>query len=257
MDRGAAMIRVTTAVKGGPDELARATLIARRLDAELVPRRGSLDRLLEGDATVYVVGRERDELRYRDERLSLNEGLLRSRLHTGAAHPLIAAIAASGRAEHVIDGTAGLAGDSLHLSGALGCRVSAMEISPVLFSLLERGLPRLVGSRHAEVSDAASRVRPSLGDCVDQMAALPADSADAVLLAPMYPNPHKAAPGFPILRKMADHQPLTEAQVRAALRVSPRLVVKWPRGLARPDALSGGAQLREGHRVDYWIETRP
>lgn len=247
------MLYVTIALRAGDPELARAEALAGRLGAELLSRRGSLGPLLDRGHLVYVVGQEKDELRGGDARLSVNEGLLRSRLRAGPTHPMIAFLAGVRR---VVDGTLGLAGDALHLSGALGCEVVGVEISPVLHALLEEGLPRLARSPRAEVADAASRVRPVLGDSLAVLRSMAPDHADAVLLAPMYPSPDKAAPGFELLRAVADHQPLRDEHVVEALRVARRLVVKWPPGLEPPPALSGRARPAGGGRVEYWVVER-
>ena len=89
------------------------------------------------------------------------------------------------------------------------------------------------------------------------MAALPADSMDAVLLAPMYLAPDKAAPGFELLRALADHRPLQADAVDAALHCAPRLVVKWPRGTEPPQALrQRPTRVILGSRVAYWVVER-
>ena len=156
----------------------------------------------------------------------------------------------------MLDGTLGQAGDALHVAAALGCAVEGWEHSPTLFSLLEEGLPRLA-KEPAPCGPAAERVQAHHGDSGDAFASLPADYADAVLLAPMYNRPDKAAPGFDLLRAVADHAALQRKTVTAALVVAPRVVVKWPRGAKTPDALDGfRPTLVEGHRVAYWTVER-
>lgn len=247
------MLHVTIALRAGPREQARAEQLAERLGAVLLRRRTSLAPLLADGGLVYVVGQEKDELRGGDARLTVNEGLLRSRLRSGPFHPMVAFLKGARR---VVDGTLGLAGDALHLSGALGCEVIGVEISPILHALLEEGLPRLARSPRPEVADAASRVRPVLGDSLEVLRSMASDAADGVLLAPMYPSPDKAAPGFELLRAVADHHPLREEHVVEALRVAPRLVVKWPPGLEPPAALLGRAAPSGGGRVEYWLVER-
>lgn len=248
---------VTIATRGGPTEQVRAERVAERCGARTIKRPSSLEPLLARGDTVYVVGKEKDELRWGSSVLAVHEGLLRQRLHTGVQHPLIRALAPSGTATHVVDGTLGLAGDALHVAGALDCAVTGIELSPTLFSLLEEGLARLGANRRAVVARAARHITPVLGDSTEAMAAMEADSADAVLLAPMYPNPDKAAPGFEILRAYAVHDPLSEAAVEAALHVAPRLVVKWPGRAQPPPTLVGkGSERIGGSRVDYWVLTR-
>lgn len=244
---------VTTSANAGEPERARASVLAERLEAPWVRRTGAIQPLLDEHELVYVVGRNKDELRGSGARVAVHEGMLRSRLHTGVDHPLIRALAPVGRADRVVDGTLGLAGDALHVAGALGCEVVGVEVQAVLFSLVEEGLARLARSERPEVRAAASGVRARLGDSTEVLASMAPGSADAVLLAPMYPSADRAAPGFELLRQTAEHARLKPEQVAAALRVAPRLVVKWPRGLERPSALPPDSDCVSGHRVDYWI----
>jgi len=250
---------VATSVNAGSEQRERAGLIAQRCGGTLISATGgrALNQLSPAD-TPYLVGRARDELRAGGASLFVNQGMLKSRLHSGVRHPLIQALSAGLPLRHVIDGTLGLAGDGLHIAGALSCQVTGVEASPALYSLLEEGLARL-GTESGPAADCASAIRLVFGDCAQLMADMPANSADAVLLAPMYAKPDKAAPGFELLRSVADHCPLTHEQLDQALRVSGRVVVKWPRGAPMPAALSsfGGVDCVEGKRVNYWVISAP
>jgi hypothetical protein len=248
---------VTTAVRVLPALTQRAKMLSDRLGWPFRSRsRHVLATELEAGGLAYVVGREKDVLRGRDSQLFLHAGLLKSKLHAGISHPLLRALAPSGTANRIVDGTLGLAGDALHIAAALECEVLGYEISPQMFSLLERGLPRLASDR-APVADAAKRVRAHLGDCATAMEQMPPDSADAVLLAPMYASPDKAAPGFDLLRGVAEHAKLSPRQIDAALRIAPRLVIKAVRGHRVQQPLEGrNARPIVGHRVDYWVVER-
>ena len=249
---------VTTAARVRPREVERARRVAQRCGAELVDRRrGPLETWLGTGSLAYVAGRTRDQIRSATAVLWVHEGMLRSRLHTGTQHPLIRALAPTGQADRIVDGTLGLAGDALHIASALTCEVLGYEASAPLYCLLEEGLTRLASGREPAAS-AAARVHPTWGDCEPGLRALDPDSADAVLLAPMYERPDKAMPGFELLRAVALHAPLSTAQIEAALRVAPRVVVKWPRGKPKPPPLDhcGRVEQIAGHRVDYWIGTR-
>ncbi len=229
---------VTTSDKPRADQIVRARLIATRCDAAFAPRKGPLR-----DGLTYVVGRNRDELRDGSTSLTVHEGMLHARLQAGKSHPLIRAI---GPAEHVVDGTLGLAGDALHIAAVLGCRVTGIEGSPQIFSLLEEGVPRLA----AEL-EAARRISLRLGETSEVLDEIGA--ADAVFLAPMYERPRAAAPGFELLRQVAVHDPVTERTLTAALRVAPRVVVKVDRGTAD---LPGTLERIRGKAVDYLVILR-
>jgi len=166
--------------------------------------------------------------------------MLRARLQSGCEHPLIRAI---GPAAHVVDGTLGLAGDALHIAAALCCDVTGIEGSPVIYSLLEEGLPRL--GRHLE---AANRISIHHGEASERLGQLP--PADAVFLAPMYTHPRAAAPGFELLRRVALHNPFTEALLAAAHRIAPRVVLKVDRNA--PPVPGTTTRLR-GRAVDYLV----
>ena len=249
---------VTTTLRATDVEHARVSRVAALLGAPAVPRPGlDLRRLFDQGGRAYIVTRDRDELRDARRSLTVHAGLLKTRLHPGVSHPLIRALAPDGRASRVVDGTLGLAGDALHVAGALGCEVLGVELSTPLYCLLEEGLARL--SREPEPVGACARaIRLRHGDTTEVLAELPADSADAVLLAPMYLTPDRAQPGFGLLREQAVHGQLTGLQIERALRVAPRLVVKWPRGEPPP----GDAGLHDkltrlsGKAVDYWVLTR-
>lgn len=245
---------VTTSLNAGQTQRDRASLVLQRCQATRMPLTGTraIDALASGE-TLYVVGRSRDELRGADGTLFVNQGLLRPRLHNGVDHPLIRALTDGEPATCVVDGTLGLAGDALHIAGTLECRVVGIEASPALSCLLEEGIARMAGERDP-VARCAKAIELHHGDCAEVMATFPADSADAVLLAPMYDSPEKAAPGFQLLRSVAVHDPLSQRQLHAGLRLAPRVVVKWPAGEPRPPALDRFRQVRciAGQRVNYW-----
>ena len=146
----------------------------------------------------------------------------------------------------MVDGTLGLAGDALHIAEVLGCRVTGIEGSPPIFSLLEEGLPRL-----ARELEAAGRIALRLGEAGEVLGTL--DTADAVFLAPMYERPRAAPPGFELLRRVAVHDPFSERILAAALAVAPWVVLKVDRGA--PDPGGFGTRVR-GKSVDYLVMDR-
>lgn len=245
---------VTTSSRPGPAQLARARVVADRCRVPCVERRGSLADALGGDGLAYVVGRHRDELRTADEVRTVHEGLLRAKAHAGRAHPLVRAVAPRGASvRRVVDVTLGYAEDALLLAEVLGCEVVGAEVSSVVFSLLEEGLPRLAAGGLA----AAAHVEPRWSDGLALLDGLDADAADVVTLSPMFDAPRRAAPGFHLLRSVARLEPLDPSWVERSLRVAPRAVFKLPAGQGAPLELAAKRVERvQGKAVDFLVVTR-
>ena len=157
----------------------------------------------------------------------------------------------------VIDATLGLANDALHISAALECSVLGIEVAPPLVMLLKSGLLRL-SSEPDPVGGAARRISLRAGHATEVLSQIPSDSADAVLLAPMYETPDRAMPGFSLLRAVAHHAPPDAALILEASRVAPRIVVKLPRGASEPAYLQNVNRIEvlRGKRVDYRVYAR-
>jgi 16S rRNA (guanine1516-N2)-methyltransferase len=94
---------------------------------------------------------------------------------------------AIGDCKTVVDATAGLCGDAFLLA-LLGCRVIALERSPILGQLVQDGLLRAAKDLRID-KDALSRLRFVIGDARQELPAL--DQADAILLDPMFPAKRK------------------------------------------------------------------
>jgi hypothetical protein len=205
-----------------------------------------------GGESGYLVGRAREELWSPTARIHVHEGLTLARAHAGVDHPLIRALAPSGRATRIADGTLGLAQDALHIAATLGASILASEISPVVYSLCEEGLARLATA--SRVSEAARRIEIRLGPCAEVLATEPSDSLDAVLLAPMFVNPDRAPPGYDAFRGAARHSPVDAATLEQALRVAPRVVVKARPGEPIPPALQHHSRSQiDGKALQYWV----
>lgn len=156
------------------------------------------------------------------------------RLHGGKNQPLARAVGLRDSVPTVIDATAGLGRDAFHLA-LLGCRVVAVERSPVLAALFRDGLDR-----------AAAELDPAL---LDRLTLIHADARrvladgdestrpDVVYLDPMYPPRRHAAEApkeMRILRRLVGHD-LDAADLLTVARTVARrrVVVKRPR-LAPP-----------------------
>jgi 16S rRNA (guanine1516-N2)-methyltransferase len=217
------------------------------------PRTGPLSALWERTDLLYVVQRDHELLRDRNERIRVTKGLLKARLHGAGNHPLVRAIVGDGlRIGHIHDATMGLALDSMHLSGATGARVTGSEASSLVFSLLEAGLPDL--GREPSMTDLVARIQPKLGHARTHLEAMEAGSLDAVLLAPMYAEPRSAPPGYAVFRKAAEHAPLDRETIEAARRAARRVVLKVDRG--QPPAEAWPIEddtVITGRSVDYRV----
>ncbi|HJL23737.1 MAG TPA: class I SAM-dependent methyltransferase, partial [Polyangiaceae bacterium LLY-WYZ-15_(1-7)] len=163
---GAPRIEYVTTSRGPePAQVERARAVAARCGVAFRERSRARP---SRDGRVYVVERGRERLRRGAEALGVHVGMRAARRARGEAHPLLRAL---GPARRVVDGTAGLGQDAMHLADA-GREVVAIEASPVVYSLLEAALPRLA-------PDVALR----FGGAEAELAEL---EADAVYLDPMF-----------------------------------------------------------------------
>lgn len=124
-------------------------------------------------------------------------GAAHRRLYGGGKGQMIAkAAGVSAKVKpSVFDATAGLGGDAFVLA-CLGCRVTLMERSPVVFALLEDGLARarrVAAERDAELAAILDRMQLLPGDSVGYLRAQTAEVADVIYLDPMFPERRKSA----------------------------------------------------------------
>lgn len=161
----------------------------------------------------------------------LDEGRMRYRLRQGLrGEMLVRALGRKGHRErHVVDATAGLGRDAIVLAGA-GCRVSAIECSPVVHALLEDALERARQSSDPLISDSAGRIQLYHGDSRDWLAR--AGPVDSVVLDPMFPERRKSArvrKEMAILQRLLREQPAEPLLAVARSRAARRVIVKRPR----------------------------
>ena len=101
---------------------------------------------------------------------------------------LRAALAGRQPAPHICDATAGMGADAFDLAYA-GCRVTAIERSPLAWILLKDGLRRAL--LQPELAAAAGRIELRLGDSRELLPAL--GPFDVVYLDPMFTGGKKSA----------------------------------------------------------------
>lgn len=247
------MLVVTTSHRAGRSVQRRARQVARKLSAPLVgpgarvPARAEY-RIEQGAEYLLLEG---------GQRLTPHPGLWLQKRAVGPSHPLLEAVAPSSKPLRVLDGTAGLGQDALHLA-AFGHRVLATEAEPVLACLLDGFFHRARASSKPW-SEAANRVRPMLADHAELLAIMASASLDVVFFDPMFVRPSKAGPNYAAFRTWTRDTALRRSTLERATRVAAkRVVVKVPSGaqLTLQDGLVRG--LGFNRRVatrafDYWV----
>ena len=133
----------------------------------------------------------------------------------------------------ILDATAGLGKDSFLLA-SLGCKVTMVERSPLLASLLQDGLERA-----AESPELMEVVLNNLvfiqGDAISFMnSEKQSNKPDTIYLDPMYPNSSKSALNkqeMRIIRELVGDDTDSDKLLEAAMNhAQKRIVVKRPKG---------------------------
>ena len=221
-------VRLRVTISGAPEAgvLAEARAAAARLGLPFVERRAKapLHRLLEGDRDALLVF-ERDHVSLwdREGHFRWSPGMATLRLlafERGDEDNLVSA-ALLREGESLLDCTLGLGQDALVASRAVGPkgRVVGVEKSPALHAVVSCGLRRLGPLPGACVIETVC------ADAGGVLASAAPSSFDVVLFDPMFGRPGKAQPAFEMLRRHADHSPLTPELLEAAKRVARRAVV--------------------------------
>ncbi len=220
-------LSVTTSGKASAELTARARQAAKRWRLPFIERRrkAPLAPLLGREAqAVLVFGTEGLALWDREGALRFTPGMARlrvKRLDAGIQEDLLVRIAGFQPGETVLDCTLGLGADALVAARAVGTtgRVVGLEKSLALYALVSQGLEDYdPGSR-------SCRVEPLHTDAESFLRSQPNGSFDHVLFDPMFERPRRSAPSFEILRRFADHSPLTVSTLGLAARVARRSVV--------------------------------
>lgn len=212
--------------------LSRARAAAKRWSIPFVRRlpNQTLRALLDRDADAFLVfGRDGVVLTDENDSVGFHAGMAHlrmMRLGTGEGDTLIR-VAGIREGDVVIDCTLGLGQDALVLSRAAGRsgRVIGVEKSLPLFALLEEGLVDF------DRGEASSPLELRCEEATVFLRGRRSKSADVVFFDPMFSRPKKAQPAFAMLRRYAEHAPLTAEALQEARRVARRaVVVKSGRG---------------------------
>jgi len=130
----------------------------------------------------------------------------------------------------IVDATAGLGIDGFILAG-LGCKVTLIERSPVIWALLADGLER--AADHPTVKEITNRIQLFLGNAREIITTLSEQPA-TIYLDPMYPHRPGSAlnkQAMRIIRDLVGDDQDAAALLETALDIAVnRVVVKRPKG---------------------------
>ena len=217
---------VTWSVHADAATIARAREVAARAGLEARPRPEATTRavvVVEKHGAHAVLDRDRFDSHP-------GMGLVRvRRLRRGDPNDQLLKAAGVREGDSVLDATFGFGQDALVLAWAVGetGRVTALEGSPALAALAVAGMPYW----HEPGAELSRRIDLRCVDHARFLAEAEERSYDVVLFDPMFRHPKAAAPGFELLRSLADARPLSLEAVERARRVARRLVVvkdAWP-----------------------------
>ncbi len=147
------------------------------------------------------------------------------RVLRGENDPLLKAVQANA-GDHIVDCTAGFAADAIMLAYAAGASgtVTAIESESNIYILVKEGL-RHYKADWGELESIMARIEVTQADYKQWLRSAPANSCDILYFDPMFDRPVEASASFSPLRALANHAPLSEADVHEACRVARRRVV--------------------------------
>ncbi|MDY7231476.1 class I SAM-dependent methyltransferase [Hyalangium rubrum] len=219
-------LAVTTSARPREELVTRARASAKAWGVPFFPRRsgeGIADWFDARAEALIVFGHDGVTLWDKEGHHGFHAGmahLRRMRLAAGEGDTFVR-VAELRKGDAVLDCTLGLGQDALVASLAVGPtgRVVGVEKNLALYALASAGMKTYAfgpDSCHVEVVHA---------DAHEHLRTLPPRSFDVVFFDPMFARPGKAQPGFDVLRRFADHAPLTPETLEEGRRVARRWVV--------------------------------
>jgi len=139
----------------------------------------------------------------------------------------------SGITPSILDTTAGLAGDAFVLA-TLGCPVTLIERSPIIFSLIEDAVERASLNDRFQfiLKQGFHIINADANDYIVEQLACSAEAPDVIYIDPMYPDRKKSAlvkKDMQILQRLHGKDDNTSELLDNALRFArKRVVVKRP-----------------------------
>ncbi|MGE0764450.1 MAG: class I SAM-dependent methyltransferase [Bdellovibrionales bacterium] len=160
--------------------------------------------------------------------------------------------------KNVVDATAGLGGDLIKLL-KLGCTVTAIESSPVVFALLLDGQRRAMNDERW-VNGGSKRLTLQFGEAEKILPRLAAEICDVIYLDPMFPEKSKTALSkgeMQIMQELfSDSQDNLSSLLRAAReKANKRVVLKRPRLAAKVEPAPNLDFLGNSVRYDVWLRS--
>ncbi len=219
-------LAVTTSARPNEQLVAQAQAAAREWGLPFFPRhrKGSITPWFDSRAEALIVfGHDGVTLWDREGHHGFHGGMAHlRRLRLAAGEPdTFARVAELRKGDAVLDCTLGLGQDALVASLAVGPegRVVGVEKSLALYAIASEGL------KTYELGPDSCRVEVVHADTHEYLRTLPSRSFDVVYFDPMFARPTKSQPGFDVLRRFADHAPLTPEALQEGRRVARRWVV--------------------------------
>jgi 16S rRNA (guanine1516-N2)-methyltransferase len=220
-------LAVTTSGKPEESLVTRAREAARQWNLPFIPRRKKepIGPMLESAADAFIVfEREGVSLLDKEGTFSFTPGmahLRRLRIQSGQLDDAFLRVAELRAGDHVLDCTLGLGQDALVAALVVGTqgRVVALEKSLALYAVVSEGL------KAYDQGPDSCRVEALHADAHEYLRSQPSGAFDIVFFDPMFEKPKKSQPAFEMLRRFAEHAPLTAETLEEARRVARRWVV--------------------------------
>ncbi|WNZ65654.1 class I SAM-dependent methyltransferase [Myxococcus sp. MxC21-1] len=219
-------LAVTTSTKVDAALVREARAVAARWGVPFLPRRAKesvAPWLGTKAAALLVVGGDGVTLWDAEGSFGFHAGmahLRRMRLRAGEPDAFVR-VAELRAGDAVLDCTLGLAQDAMVASLAVGPsgRVVGLERSLALGAVAGEGLRRYA------LGEDSGPIEVVHADAREYLKTLPSRAFDVVFFDPMFAKPRKSQPAFDMLRRFAEHAPLTQETLEEARRVARRWVV--------------------------------
>ncbi|WP_338866233.1 class I SAM-dependent methyltransferase [Myxococcus stipitatus] len=219
-------LAVTTSTKVDDVQIQEARTVAERWGLPFMRRRakeGIASWLGTKTEALIVVGGDGVTLWEPEGSFGFAAGmahLRRMRLRAGEPDTFVK-VAELRPGNSVLDCTLGLGQDALVAALAVGPsgKVVGLEKSLALCVVVAEGL------RRYERGEDSCAVDVLHADAHEYLKTLPSKSFDVVFFDPMFAKPKKAQPAFEVLRRFAEHAPLTPEALEEGRRVARRWVV--------------------------------
>ncbi|ADU97515.1 hypothetical protein Theam_1556 [Thermovibrio ammonificans HB-1] len=223
---------VTTDRRPKPEVVEDAKTLAERLNAPFVKRRhrtvNSIRR--EFGRAVLVVGNDHNLTLHtlKGQKLFFHPGLFKIRLLSylsGGREAMVEAMGI-GEGDSVLDCNLGLAQDALLSAFVTKRPVVGVEIDPVIYEIVKRGLKSYKPEGKLKQAEFAfSLVKPVLSDNLIFLKTQPDNSFDVVYFSPMFVKPKWKCDVMMPFREVAPKGFVTPELLREAERVARRRVV--------------------------------